>query len=283
MNFYGKHTHEVAERIVNAFKQPEQLPKALAPIFIHRNDDSPCRHWSWHNQLLIALCGTIDARGIRQWESAGRSIKKGCKAIWILAPCLKRVTNKGEDGEDHPKQVLYGFRSIPVFAVEDTEGDALPNEDDRYDQWVRALPLADVAKGWGITVNTYSHSGSAPLGYYQHGSAGQAIMLGVENLSTWAHELVHAADNRVTQLKGDKWCKEVVAELGGAILLECLGHSHEADLGGAYDYIATYASHANKEVVSACVEVIGRVCECVKLILETAESIQAPSLVQQSA
>ena len=283
MKLYGAHTHEVAERIVNAFEHPEQLPKALAPIFIHRNDDTPCRHWSWHNQLLIALSGTIDARGIRQWESAGRNLKKGCKAIWILAPCLKRVARKGEDGEDIPKQVLYGFRSIPVFAVEDTEGNPLSTEQDGFNDWVRQLPLIDVAKNWDITVNTYSHRGSAPLGYYQRGIAGQAIMLGVENLSTWAHELVHAADHRVTGLKDAKWCKEVVAELGGAVLLECLGFSQDADLGGAYEYIAAYSSSAKKEIVSACVEVIDRVCECVKLILDTAENIQSAPVIQQSA
>ena len=76
---------------------------------------------------------------------------------------------------------------------------------------------------WGINVGTYTHHGSNPLGFYRFsGSGNQAVMLGVENLSTRAHELVHAADHRVTNLKGDKWHKEVVAELGGAVLLECL-------------------------------------------------------------
>lgn len=106
-----------------------------------------------------------------------------------------------------------------------------------------------------------------------------AVMLGVENLSTWAHELVHAADHRLTNLKGAKWHKEIVAELGGAVLLECLGMEHDADLGGAFRYIQRHAEDAKMDTVRACVEVLDRVCNCVSLILDTAEDLQLKSAV----
>ena len=273
MRTFGKHTQEVADRIVDAFRHPEQLPAALAPIFIHREDDVPCRKWSWHNQLLVALCATVDARGIKQWNQAGRKVKKGSSAIWILAPCVKKVTEKGDSGEEKERQTIYGFRSVPVFAVEDTEGNSLPEGDDKYDSWARELPLLEVADAWGINVGTYTHKGDNPLGYYRYASSGnQAVMLGVENLATWAHELVHAADHRLTNLKGEKWHREIVAELGGAILLECLGMTHDADLGGAFSYIEQYARDAKVDTVRACIQVLDRVCNCVKLILDTAES-----------
>ena len=273
MNFYGKHTKEVAERIIEAFKEPEQLPKALAPVFIHRKDDKPCQQWSWHNQLLVALCGTVDARGFRQWNQVERKVKKGAKALWILAPCMKKVTEKDGGGDEKTRQLIYGFKSIPVFAVEDTEGEPLPESDDKYDSWAKQLPLLAVADEWGIHVDTFSHHGENPLGYYRYASNGnQAIMLGTENLSTWAHEMVHAADHRVGGLKEAKWHKEIVAELGGAVLLECLGMSSEADLGGAFSYVQSYAQSEKKDIVKACIEVLGRVCECVKLVLDTAES-----------
>ena len=276
MKLYGKHTRDVAERIIDAFRNPEQLPSALAPIFIHREDDVPCRRWSWHNQLLVALSATVDARGIRQWNKARRKVKKGSNAIWILAPCVKKLKEKDDHGEEKERQVIYGFRSVPVFAVEDTEGDPLPDKDDRYDSWVKELPLKEVAEAWGINVGTYTHGSGAPLGYYRYASNNnQAVMLGVENLATWAHELVHAADHRLTNLKGEKWHKEIVAELGGAILLECLGKSHDADLGGAFGYIERYSKDANVDTVRACIQVLDRVCNCVKLILDTAKSTDA--------
>jgi len=274
MRLYGTHTADVAERIIDAFRQPDQLPKALAPIFVHREDDVPCRKWSWHNQLIAALSGTIDARGFRQWQTAGRKVKKGSHAIWILAPCMKTIKDEGaEDGKE--RSIVYGFRSVPVFAVEDTEGEPLPEGDDKYADWVRELPLREVAEAWGINVATYSGGGSEPLGYYRYANSGsQAVMLGVENLATWTHELVHAADHRVTNLKGEKWHKEIVAELGGAVLLECLGMHHDADVGGAFRYIEAYAKDARIDTVHACIRLLDRVCNCVKLILDTAKSQQ---------
>jgi len=273
MKMFGR-AEEVGQRIVKAFQEPDKLPAALAPIFIHREDDVPCRRWSWHNQLLVALCGTVDARGIRQWNQAGRKVRKGSSAIWILAPCVKKIKEKDNASEEKKRQVIYGFRSVPVFAVEDTEGDPLPDRDDKYDSWAAQLPLMDVAESWGINVGTFSHGGGDPLGYYRYASNGnQAVMLGVENMATWAHELVHAADHRITNLKGEKWHKEIVAELGGAILLECLGMSHDADLGGAFSYIERYAKDAGIDTVRACIQVLDRVCNCVKLILDTAATI----------
>jgi len=280
MKLYGKHTQDVAQKVIQAFEQPECLPKALAPILIKRKDDVPCRRWSWHNQLLVALCGTVDARGIRQWRSVGRSIKKGCHAAWILAPLTKTITEETDNGEKRPKHILYGFKSIPVFRIEDTDGEPLPATDDKYDAWVQELPLMEVAQAWNINVGTYTQGGSQnTLGYYKYGSAGQkAIMLGVENMSTWVHELVHAADHKLDNRKQERWCKEIVAELGSAVLLECLGMTHDADIGGAYEYIRHYATAAKKPVVKACIEVLDRVCNCVSLILDTAEQLQVATI-----
>ena len=75
--FYGK-AEAAARTILEAF-QSGNLPKSLAPIFIHRKDDVPCRQWSWSNQLLTALAGHSDARGFRQWEAAGRHVS--CRGL----------------------------------------------------------------------------------------------------------------------------------------------------------------------------------------------------------
>lgn len=278
MKLYGKNTQAVAERILDAFRNPEQLPKELAPMFIHRKDDVPCRRWSWHNQLITALSGTADARGMKQWNSVGRKVTKGSHAIWILAPCTKRLREKKENGEERARTVIYGFKSIPVFALESTEGNPLPDNGDEYADWVKQLPFSDVAETWNIRVDAYTHGGNAPLGYYQYGRSGsQAIMLGVKNFSTWTHEMVHAADHRLTKLAGSKLQKEVVAELGGAILLECLGKQHDADLGGAFSYIESYARAEKIPTVKACIQVLDRTCNAVQLILDEAQRLN-PSL-----
>ncbi len=107
-------------------------------------------------------------------------------------------------------------------------------------------------------------------------------ILGVENLSTWCHELVHAADDRNGKLKGPKVSRETVAALGGAILLQMLGYEHEADLGGCWKYIQSYAGDEKIDVLAACGRVLDRTCEAVALILDTAEALRASSTEGES-
>jgi hypothetical protein len=111
------------------------------------------------------------------------------------------------------------------------------------------------------------------LGYYR---SGIEIGLAVENLATWTHELVHAADDRqgtITQGGGQRLDNEVVAELGGAILLECLGHTVDSDRGGAYAYIESYCQKHSRGLLAVCSELLERTCTAVELILSTAEAL----------
>lgn len=268
MKMFGK-AEEAAKDILQAFESPTTLPTPLAQVFIHRKDGSPCRAWSWRNQFLVALHGYRDARGFRQWESVGRVVKKGEKAFYILSPCVRKDV---DDDTGKERVVLFGFRGTPVFGYEQTDGEPLPKADAEATQWIESLPLIEVARDWGLEVEALEGGGSV-LGAY---AAGKGIGLRVHNLSTWAHELVHAADDRNGKLLGTpKLQQEVVAELGGAVLLSILGHDHDADLGGCWDYIQQYAQQRQVEVIDICGEVLQRTCEAVALILDTAEKIGA--------
>jgi len=267
MKLYGK-AEETCNRILGLFKKPENLPGALAPMFIHRKDDAPCRAWSWSNQMLVALAATNDARGFKQWHKVGRKVRKGAKAFYILVPCTKKI----EIEIDEPKFVVVGFKGVPVFALESTDGEPLPK--DEYADWIADLPLVDVARSWGVSVDVFNGEEGRTWGYT---SSGRAIALGVENLSTWAHELLHCADGKaIGGLKGGQDIdQEIVAELGGAILLESLGLSHDADLGGCFEYCKHYANQNKKHVLTACTRLLDRTCRAVDLILQTAQQIEA--------
>jgi antirestriction protein ArdC len=267
MRFYDK-AEESAKVILEAFRNPNRLPKPLAQVFIHRKDNVPCRAWSWRNQLLVALQGHKDARGFRQWEEVGRWVKKGERAFYILAPLSKKVEDE-KTGEE--KTVIYGFKGSAVFGHEQTDGRPLPLSDPEAARWVEALPLIEVAREWGLAVESFNGKGAGYLGAYRHHSG---IALGVKNLSTWAHELVHAADHRNGKELGQHWRSETVAELGGAVMLQILGYPHEADLGGCWEYIQAYAEKAGLEVIDACGKVLQRTCEAVALILDTAEALR---------
>ncbi len=272
MKFYGK-TQQVADDIVAAFEQGD-IPKALAQVFIHKKEDRPCARWSWCNQLLVALHGCTDARGIRQWNAVGRSVNKGEKAFAILAP---RFITKHNEETDEDDLELIGFISVPVFGYEQTHGQDLSDLNPELTTWCNNLPLREVAEEWGLTVGTYNGQGARYEGYYRQG---QGIALGVKNLSTWTHELVHAADDKLRGgLKGGQHPEqEIVAELGAAVMLEIIGMPHQSDRGGCWQYIKTYADKAKIAPITAINRVLDRTCKAVSLILETAEAVNQPSV-----
>src|SRR6202453_5495243 len=98
MGFYG-HAQAAAQKIVHAFEDANSLPKPLAQMFIRRKDSPHCRKWSWGNQLLVMLNGFTDARTFNQWQEIGRSVKKGEKAFYILAPATRKITDQNTDEE----------------------------------------------------------------------------------------------------------------------------------------------------------------------------------------
>ena len=269
MNFYGQ-AEGVAQAILRAFEDANNLPKPLAQIFIRRKDAAHFAKWSWGNQLTVILRGYTDARGFNQWHDVGRWVKKGEKAFYILGPVKKTITDKGTDEE---KTIVVGFKGLPVFGLEQTDGEPLPTGDPDIERWLDSLPLLAVAKKWGLSVDVFNGETAGFLGVYRRRSG---IALGVKNLSTWAHELVHAADDRNGSFKelGQHWRSETVAELGGAVLLELLGFSHDADLGGCWAYVKGYAEKEKISVVDACMKTLDRTCKAVTLILDTVDAIR---------
>jgi hypothetical protein len=50
---------------------------------------------------------------------------------------------------------------------------------------------------------------------------------------------------------------------------------YDADLGGAYRYVKSYAETAGKRPEAACMDCLDRLCKAVALVLETAERLQS--------
>ena len=273
MKITGK-ANDIAKKILEQFENPEALPEALAQVFVNRaNPNVPCHSWSWSNQMIAALFGHGDARGFRQWEKAGRRVMKGEKAFHILAPLMGKGKKENKAGVEESYSFIYGFKAIPVFGLHQTDGNPIDSDQEDEDKWIDSLPVIEVAKEWNLNVNTYNGEESNAAGYY---TSNGAIALGVRNLSTWAHELIHAADHKLNGLKaGQQLDQEVVAEFGGAVLLKSLGMDNNADLGGAYKYVQHDAEKNNKDVLSVVLQLINRTCEAVSLILDTAEKLDA--------
>ena len=57
------------------------------------------------------------------------------------------------------------------------------------------------------------------------------------------------------------------------MLLSVLGRDVDADLGGCWDYVTSYAKDAGIEPIAACQRVLKRMCDAVALILDTATKL----------
>jgi len=252
--------HAVLRELAQLFENPDRLVGGMAATFI-RPGDRPIDRWSWSNRMLAWLHNTRDARTFNQWKAAGRSIRKGARAFHILAPCTYKVKEEDADGNEVERLKLTGFRAVPVFRVEDTDGEPVPT----YAP-ARLPPLIEVPARWGITVDYEPIPGESfgILGSYNPEK--KEITLFTENQTTFFHELVHAADDRIAPLKGGQHPdQEAVAELGAAVLARLYGGRIDRQ---AWEYIRAY--HDNP--AQAVRQLLPRVEACLNLILDAART-----------
>lgn len=262
---YGSTARERAEQaaqhVLRVWESGE-LPSLIAKSYLTAKSEAPCSKWSLGNRLLMLVQGTNDARGFNQWKDAGRHVSKGAKAIWILGPCIV----KREDSEGNESSALVGFRGIPVFRFEDTEGEPLETSD----YTPEALPpLQEVAARIGVKVS-YSPLLGDFLGRYMPGR--KAIELCTHEPSTWFHELAHAVDDYLGSMKRAKSRSdaayrdgEVVAEFCAAALASLYGIRYE---GNALQYIAGYRDNPAKAVT----RLLARIEAVLSFMLETSEA-----------
>lgn len=222
-----------------------ELPDAIAQTVIRRlTTDMPMNAWSLGNQLLAFRAGTVDARGFRQWEQVGRAVRKGARAFYILGPVVRKVEEEDDQGKKTTRPVVAGFRGIPVFRFEDTDGDPLPDAPDYRPPTLP--PLFDTAEGLGVDVR-YAPFTRDHLGYFQPGaSGGGRIVLATHDERTWFHELAHAAHRRVLLARGRDLQggqvpeQEVVAEVVAATL--CRLYGLDGFIFHGYEYVKAYAA-----------------------------------------
>jgi hypothetical protein len=247
----------VLNGILERFREPETLPRTIAYVTFPM-PDLPSSSWSLMNRMIMFFSGSDDARGIRQWNQIGRYVKAGSKAIYILAPVIKTVKKDNDD----EKTFLRGFKAIPVFRLEDTDGKPITYEAVELPE----LPLINKAEEWGITVKTAFYN-ERYLGCYS--PSREEIRLASPDEAVFFHELAHAAHKRVLGgLKGGQdWRQEIVAELSAQALCYLVGKEPGRNLGNSYIYIERYAQKNKQSAIIACMRVLSEVEKVLKLIL----------------
>ena len=245
----------VLNSIVERF-QSGDIPEAIA-YSMFPFPDVPSANWSLLNRTLMFLSGTMDARGIRQFNKINRFVKKGSKAFYILVPYIKKVEDNGDD-----KQVLIGFGTKAVFRVEDTDGEELEYENIQLPRF----PLIDRAKSWDIDVR------AIPGNYRYFGlysAERKEITLASETECVFFHELSHTAHDILKGglRPGQDPFQEIVAELASHSLCRLVGKTGDKHLGNSFRYISNYAEMINLSPLSACTKALNEVEQVLNLIL----------------
>lgn len=260
----NKHALHLADRL-SAGASEELLSYLKFSGSFHR--------YSANNQVLIWLqAPTVRfVAGFHDWKRKGRSVRKGAKALKVLAPIVRKL--EGEGGE--PVRGVVGFRYANVFADFDTEGEPLPDdgfmvvrEGGSFDLLHHLAQRCPVPVEW------------TPCGRAHGMTDGEVILLDPARCAEqpahavrvffheWAHVCLHFEDRRGGLARE---VRELEADASAYVL--CALHGIEATAQVA-DYITTWGGQP--DALRSSLERIARAVQAVMRALTPAEP--APEL-----
>ncbi len=263
----------------------ERLQKGIEDLFDSENYKNYLKtmsrftSYSLNNTLLIAMQkpDATAVAGYTTWKQLHRQVKKGEKAIKIIAPCPYRkkvkaeVTDEqgksilGTDGKplmESEEKVVMGFKVVNVFDINSTEGEPLPEIVHQLDGTIEGYSdfMKALEKFSPVSIEFKKVKGSA-LGYYQMTDKNIVIekdLSEVMKCKTGIHELTHALlhdrDNGLEKASLPmRDVKEIEAESVAYVVCQYYGiNSSEYSFG----YIAGWASDKNLEELKASMETI---------------------------
>lgn len=237
--------------------------------------------YSFNNWLLIYTQRPDATRvaGFQTWKSLGRFVKKGERGIRIFAPIIRKVEEE-RNGTTEQVSRPVGFRSIAVFAIEQTEGEPLPeinsNASEGGEDLLPRLEAATAALGIHLV---YKAIPGAAEGL----SKGGLIEI-EETLSTAArcgviaHELAHELLHKENREGTTRQQRELEAESVSFAVLAHYGIHSESRF-----YLASY--DVTPEMLTASLQTISHTAKRIISIIddngkttEDADKSSAPSV-----
>lgn len=247
-------------------------------------------HYSLNNQLLIYVQkpDASAVAGFRSWQNEHeRTVKKGEKAIWVLAPLTyTRVEKDAATGEEVKRTGLRGFRTVPVFDVSQTEGKDLPPNPVIEDKGLSGeapegmvAELSALIEADGFTVSR-DDTGQADA-YTDFTNKRVVVNPKFEpryQARALAHEaahiaLGHGADGRKyhTGIGGQRDAMEVEADSAAYVISRAYGLDDIGD--SSFSYIDGWA-HGDRDKVRTTAS---KVCGATKTMLERLHTIRTGS------
>jgi antirestriction protein ArdC len=238
----------------------------------HLDYQSRFHRYSFSNVVLIASqrSDATKVAGFRAWMRLGRSVRKGEKALWVVAPM---VTKRASDDALGEERVIRGFKYVPVFDISQTEGEDMPDICRQLtggDPQAHFSRLVSVARSIGYGVE----SAQLPGGVNGDCSfALRRIRVEVRNspaqrVKSLVHEIAHA---QLHEGQLDRPLAELEAESIAYVV--CRGLEIDAD-AYSFGYVASWAGGGDEAIAgirSSCSS-IQRTASFVLGSLEAAEA-----------
>jgi antirestriction protein ArdC len=233
-------------------------------------------HYSFRNTLLIMIQrpDATQVAGFRAWQLLERQVRKGEKAIWILAPVTRKVNEDNDsDGNASDKtRVLCGFKPAYVFDVAQTDGEPLPEVctllggDDVAGVYER---LVAVAHGIGFTIEdaVFDDSRNGDCTHDLHRIRVASDRSPIQRIKTLAHEIAHA------MLHGEPHERaraELEAESVAYVVCASLGINSD---DYSFGYLATWAGGGD-EAIANITQSAGSIQHAAAAILASFETEQ---------
>jgi len=214
----------------------------------HLECQSRFHRYSFGNVVLIsAQCPNASrVAGFRTWRSFGRTVRKGQKAIWILAPMVAKRAD-GIDLGDH--RVVRGFKYVPVFDISQTEGRELPaachklSEDAPTEALARLTRVAHRLE-YSVEDTELPDGVNGDCTFSRRRIRVESRNSSAQRVKTLAHEIAHAllhAD------QPDRSVAELEAESVAYLVCQHLG----LDTGAyTFGYVATWAGGGDEALAA---------------------------------
>jgi len=165
---------------------------------------SSFHNYSFGNAMLIFLQNpkATMVKGFGEWKKDGRYVKKGEKAIKILAPIVKKKETNEVKADKSDEHEIVGFRYVNVFDVSQTKGKELPfvspklleggteEQEQLLTKWIKALNIPVIFKDTG-KANGYFHLKENYIAIHKDRSIMQQLKTLIHE---YAHYLLHRKD-----------------------------------------------------------------------------------------
>jgi antirestriction protein ArdC len=203
--------------------------------------------YSYGNVLLIASQdpAATQVAGFHTWRRLNRSVGKGEKAIWILAPMVRKRT---EPGESEEKRVIRGFKYVPVFDIAQTHGQAPPSVctklsgDDPACFYPRLLAMA-TSIGFSVEDHQFGDATNGDCTPSIRRIRIEARNSPAQRVKTLAHELAHALLHEHAE---DRALAELEAESTAYVVGQAIG-MNTGDY--SFGYVATWAGGGEQAIL----------------------------------